>query len=834
MPTPPVAGVLAWYAADQITSPPASGSALTAWNDLSGNGYTASQATGADQPTYDTNVQNSLPAVLFNGSSDVLKATIASLSQPFTIFAVVQTSSASVNLTYISDGGNVRLGDGDKSYVYAGGTPLIGSAITSWKYVTVQVDGASSYIRDNGTQTASGNPGSTAWGTALYLGANGSSSLFWNGYIGEILVYPSALSSGDVSTVETYLYDKWFVTTVAGTGSGSYSFSGTAAGTWKLPGTGSGSYTFTGTAAGKLLLPAHATGIYSFAGTATGKLTLHASATGSYAFTGTAAGSAATPPTVLTLPPTALPGLQEQLNGSINPNGSNTTTYFFEWGETTAYGNTTPSVNPGSGVVPVLVNATVSDLSPGVLYHYRIAATNSLGTAYGADETFYPFAPPQPSISLPSQTNPFTYCCYDLLTGAYKGQLPLTQVNFGSQVLTPGTFSGQLDIASTAMQLLGPTALTSPARTALLVDYLGSFVWGGIIWPRNYQWDSTHRTFTINATELWSYFNSRAQATDYSAPPTSGITGPNTNMAIWDATLTAVGDGGLGVFDPMLIAWQMLYDALYLVPNGNPLNMGIAANGYATPAAYLASDTATPYNATDGGNYISVSYPYQSIQMLAMLINQIATNGFLTGFDYAVDVAGSAGGPVTATVNLSYPRRGRLYSENRLVLDQARAISMQLPEDGTQAGDTMYEQGSSGALSVSQNIDPLSSGYPVLEQLKSRANITSANIMNVLEQLGAADLEQFSYPPATPVVTCDALSGPITVGQFVVGDDCRWFVPATDGAGNVFDPRFPAGLDTEARINGYSITVGDEGQSTVAFTLGEPPAAAPTSPWLPS
>lgn len=434
----------------------------------------------------------------------------------------------------------------------------------------------------------------------------------------------------------------------------------------------------------------------------------------------------------------------------------------------------------------------------------------------------------------PSPTNPFTYCCYDLLTGAYKGQIPLTQVNFGSQVLTPGTFSGQIDIASTAMQLLGPTALTSPARTALLVDYLGSFVWGGIIWPRNYQWDSTHRTFTVNATELWSYFNSRAQATDYSAPPTSGITGPNSEMAIWDATLTAVQDGGLGVFDPMLIAWQMLYDALYLVPNGNPLGMGIAANGYTTVANYLASGTNTPYNDVDGGNYISVSYPYQSIQMLAMLINQIATNGFLTGFDYAVDVAGSAGGPVTATVNLSYPRRGRLYSENGLVLDQARAISMQLPEDGTQAGDTMYEQGSSGALSVSQNIDPLSSGYPVLEQLKSRANITSANIMNVLEQLGAADLEQFSYPPATPVVTCDALSGPITVGQFVVGDDCRWFVPATDGAGNVFDPRLPDGLDTEARITGYQVTVGDEGQSTCAFTLSEPPAAAPTSPWLPS
>lgn len=420
--------------------------------------------------------------------------------------------------------------------------------------------------------------------------------------------------------------------------------------------------------------------------------------------------------------------------------------------------------------------------------------------------------------------NPITYVAFDLYTGKFLGRVPLAGVTFGSQILNPGTLNGTINIASQAVRNLDVLSATQPARTCLCVDYMGSLVWGGIIWGRSYTFSK--RELQVQATELWSYFNSRDQATDYSAPPYSGLTGPSTTMSIWDASAT----DSSGVYDPILIAWQILSDALTQVTNGNILGgMSIAANSYQSASAYLASGTATPQ-----GDYLNVTYPLASIQQISSIINLLASNGLGVGFDYAVDVAYSSGrwSSPAATVNLSYPHRGRAYADNGLVLNCGQAIDYQVPEDGTQTANTIYEQGTSGSLSVSQNAIPIQGGYPILEQIKSRANITSANVLAVLKVLGISDLFQFSYPVATPNVTVDLFSGPIPLGEFIVGDNCRWLVPAKVGA-EMFDPRFPNGLDEEWRIIAYQATVADEGQSTIAFTLGLPPAATISGPALP-
>ena len=53
------------------------------------------------------------------------------------------------------------------------------------------------------------------------------------------------------------------------------------------------------------------------------------------------------PPTVVTLPATNVTNTSARLNGTVNPAGF-ATTGNFEWGTTTAYGNTTSTVNFGS------------------------------------------------------------------------------------------------------------------------------------------------------------------------------------------------------------------------------------------------------------------------------------------------------------------------------------------------------------------------------------------------------------------------------------------------------------------------------------------------------
>jgi phosphodiesterase/alkaline phosphatase D-like protein len=76
------------------------------------------------------------------------------------------------------------------------------------------------------------------------------------------------------------------------------------------------------------------------------------------------------------------------LNGTVNANGSSTTVTF-EYGFDTSYGFTwTADQSPVTGNTNTAVTATLSELLPNTLYHYRVAATNASGTTNGADMTF--------------------------------------------------------------------------------------------------------------------------------------------------------------------------------------------------------------------------------------------------------------------------------------------------------------------------------------------------------------------------------------------------------------------------------------------------------------
>jgi hypothetical protein len=75
------------------------------------------------------------------------------------------------------------------------------------------------------------------------------------------------------------------------------------------------------------------------------------------------------------------------LNGMVNPEDAETK-YYFEYGETISYGKKTAEADIGSGGSNVEVNKTVTSLEPETTYHYRIVATNSIGTTDGIDQTF--------------------------------------------------------------------------------------------------------------------------------------------------------------------------------------------------------------------------------------------------------------------------------------------------------------------------------------------------------------------------------------------------------------------------------------------------------------
>jgi hypothetical protein len=106
---------------------------------------------------------------------------------------------------------------------------------------------------------------------------------------------------------------------------------------------------------------------------------------------GTALGSDQTFTT--TTPPAATTGTATQirktavvLNGTVDPKGQ-ATTYYFQYGTSTAYGLQTSPASAGSGGGNVAVHSELTGLTTNTIYHYRIIAESAGGTSYGADQT---------------------------------------------------------------------------------------------------------------------------------------------------------------------------------------------------------------------------------------------------------------------------------------------------------------------------------------------------------------------------------------------------------------------------------------------------------------
>jgi hypothetical protein len=118
---------------------------------------------------------------------------------------------------------------------------------------------------------------------------------------------------------------------------------------------------------------------------------------------------ASSAPTVTTSSPTGVTGSGATVNGSVNPNGQQTS-YAFQWGPTSGYGHETTLTSAGSGTGTSSVNATLSGLASGSTYHFRIIAINGTGTSVGADQSFTttgtaPPPSPSPSASTGVSTN---------------------------------------------------------------------------------------------------------------------------------------------------------------------------------------------------------------------------------------------------------------------------------------------------------------------------------------------------------------------------------------------------------------------------------------------
>jgi hypothetical protein len=218
---PPVAGYTAWWDASQITGH-ADNTSLTSWADSSGNSHNLTTVDGTAPIYYASTAGktvNGLPAVWF--ASGGLYTAAMTLNQPFTIAAVCESTVVGGAYGVVGgNGGNTGLSLISGPFrLYAGNT--LAATVpgdTNLHAAFGVANGGSSVVQVDSTST-SGNAGSNflASSSAVYLGELSASTYPWSGPICEVLIYPSALSGAQISSLLSYFQAKWFPSILTGT-----------------------------------------------------------------------------------------------------------------------------------------------------------------------------------------------------------------------------------------------------------------------------------------------------------------------------------------------------------------------------------------------------------------------------------------------------------------------------------------------------------------------------------------------------------------------------------------------------------------------------------------
>jgi hypothetical protein len=169
----------------------------------------------------------------------------------------------------------------------------------------------------------------------------------------------------------------------------------------------------------------------------------------------------------------------------VYPN-QNDTTYWWEYGPTTSYGNSTPPLDAGSSTNPVSTTTTFTALTSAAYYHYRLVAANSAGTTYGYDYVLTTSASPL-NVSLPTivgttaeghalTASPGTWAATGSITYTYQwsrcapdgtGCASIAEATGTTHVLTGSDVGAALKVLVTASNGVLHSSASSTATTVI-------------------------------------------------------------------------------------------------------------------------------------------------------------------------------------------------------------------------------------------------------------------------------------------------------------------------------------------------------------------------------
>lgn len=201
----PVSGMAAWLKADALAL--SDGDPVSSWTDSSGNSNHLVEVNPSFNPTYKTGIVNSLPVVRYASGVKwlVLTTRLTTVRTAFIVMKHSTGSDAAIGFFFADD----------TVYDWHAGS---GTALLDPTFAHVNIRTGSGYV--NGvltTVTSMTKPTSFTLFSFVTAGdvivGNVSRDRFgvntWEGDIAEIILYTSALSSGDRVTTEDYLIAKY-------------------------------------------------------------------------------------------------------------------------------------------------------------------------------------------------------------------------------------------------------------------------------------------------------------------------------------------------------------------------------------------------------------------------------------------------------------------------------------------------------------------------------------------------------------------------------------------------------------------------------------------------
>lgn len=220
---PPVAGFLAWYDFSDVSTLTYSGQRVTAANDKSANALHLSLGAG-DLWLSALPYGQGRACILFP-STGYFQNTSTTVVSDFTSSYFVVGCIPNLSLTYYMIGpsgtggvsfrvnatsgqletakaGLAALGVQSNASVTAL-TPFVGASVVSATNVTQYLNLTSETDAHGQTPTA---------GRTLRVGVSEGGTLPFKGWMGEVVIYDSTLSSGDAESVIKYLMAKWSIT----------------------------------------------------------------------------------------------------------------------------------------------------------------------------------------------------------------------------------------------------------------------------------------------------------------------------------------------------------------------------------------------------------------------------------------------------------------------------------------------------------------------------------------------------------------------------------------------------------------------------------------------